>query len=102
MLGDAQMPERVGYRQGVACLRRELQGPFEGWNRSAVVVPDYLVEYADPEQRLALAADVAEYPVESRRALEKRQLARVLVLPFERSRVHYPAAGKGEIRLHPV
>jgi hypothetical protein len=40
-------------------------------------VPDDLVEAADPEQRLRLAADVAPRLVQPGGALEQRQLARV-------------------------
>jgi len=40
------------------------------------------VETADPEQRLGLTALVAERPVQLRRTLERRQLARVLGCPI--------------------
>lgn len=41
--------------------------------RGGVVVPDDLVEAADPEQRPGLTADVAERPVQLRGTLEQRQ-----------------------------
>ena len=56
VLRDPEVPERVGLRQLVAGLCGELQGPFEGGDRGTLVVPDDLVEAADPEQSLALPA----------------------------------------------
>jgi hypothetical protein len=40
------------------------------------------MEAADPEQRLTLAAHIAELAIQLRRSLEQRQFARVLGQPL--------------------
>src|ERR1019366_8678840 len=53
-------------------------GSFKSGNCRAVIAPDNLMETADPEQGLSLAAQVAKHLVELHRTLEQRQLPRVL------------------------
>jgi hypothetical protein len=62
-------------------------------------MPYHLVERADPEQRLALAANVPEHLIEPRRTLEQRQLLWVLLAHLKESRMKDPATGQREIGL---
>ncbi|GAB3866125.1 hypothetical protein [Dactylosporangium cerinum] len=70
----AQVPQRLRPGRGVVGPG----GPFEEGDRSLVVAPDDLVQAADPEQGLGLAAHVACRPEQCQRALEQRQLGRIL------------------------
>jgi predicted dinucleotide-binding enzyme len=78
-------------------------------DRDGVVAPDKLVEAADPEQRFALAAGVAECPVQFCRALEERQLRGILagqlgvfLAKLQEPAMNDPAPGQRQIGLHSV
>ena len=75
---DAQVPQRFGLGQLVADLRGQLARLFQFRNGGLVVTPDDLVETADPEQGLGLAASVTQRPVRLGRAFKQRQLSRIL------------------------
>jgi hypothetical protein len=62
----------------VAGLRRQPAGSLQVRHRGRVVTADELVDAADPEQRLALAAGVAQGPVQLQRSLEQGQLGGIL------------------------
>ncbi len=112
VLGDPQMSECVGLRELVADRSRELPGTLQQRNRSVVVVLDNLVKRADPEQCLALAANVIEQPIELRRPLEQVQL--VLGLGLVRRdtaecrlvrkepRMHEPTTSQREVSLDSI
>src|SRR6185295_703446 len=109
VLGDAQVPEHLGHGPLVTDLRRELVRLLKNRNRGVVVLPNDLMEAADPEQRLTLAAHIAELAVQLRRPLEQRQFARVLGQPLlflvelhKESGVNDPATGQGKISLDRV
>ncbi|HMD25197.1 MAG TPA: hypothetical protein VKH61_13935 [Streptosporangiaceae bacterium] len=109
MLGDAQVPQRLGHRALVADLCRQPARAFKDRHRGLIVTPDDLVEAADPEQRLGLAAHVREVAVQLGGALKQHKLSRILDSPLgvlvqlpEESRVNDPAARQGEIGLYPV
>ena len=76
--GDTQVPEHLGHGPLVTDLCPKLVRPFENGNRGVVVLPNDLMEAADPEQRLSLAAHIAELAIQRRRPLEQSQFARVL------------------------
>jgi antitoxin component of MazEF toxin-antitoxin module len=92
MLRDAQVSKRVGQRQLVAGLLGEIVGTLKSGNSSAVVVPDHLMEDANPEQRFALAAHIPEHLIELSRPLEQHQFVRILVSLLKESRMNDPAA----------
>jgi hypothetical protein len=78
-------------------------------NCGITVAPHNLVEAADPEQRLALAAHVTELAIQLRRALEERQLARVLAEPLRVRpslrkvlRMNHAATSQRKIGFHSV
>jgi len=62
----------------VTDLRPQLVRLLENRNRGVVVLPNDLMEAADPEQRLTLAAHIAELAIQLPRPLEQGQFARVL------------------------
>src|ERR1700730_8308381 len=64
VLGDAQVPERLGHGPLVTDLRPKLVRLLENGNRGVVVLPNDLMEAADPEQRLTLAAHIAELAIQ--------------------------------------
>src|SRR4051812_37741545 len=101
MLRDRQVSHCVGHRELVANLRRELAGAFKARN-SGVVAPRYLMEAADPEQRLGLAVRIAELLIELHRALEQRQFRRILGPLVEEAGVQNAAAGQSEVGLDRV
>ncbi|GIF45914.1 hypothetical protein Afe04nite_04530 [Asanoa ferruginea] len=102
VLGDAEVPQHVGQHQPVAGRLDELARPLERRHGGGVVVPDELVEDADPEQRLALAASVAERPEQLRRPFEERQLMWIFPLGLQETPVHHPATGQRQRRFDAV
>jgi len=109
VLGDAQVPQRFRYRVLGPGLFRQRQRSLEDRDRGLVVAPDDLVEAADPEQRLGLAAYVGQTSVELGRALEQHELALVLgrltgigVELHEEPRVDDPSPGESETCFDPV
>jgi hypothetical protein len=109
VLRNALVPQRIGHCLLVPGPLRELAGSLQGGSRHVVIVPDNLMEAADPEQRLSLAGQVAEHPVQLRRALEQRQLPWVLphltgigVPLLQEARVDDPAAGQGQVSFHGI
>lgn len=106
---DAQVPERLRLNGLVASLRCQVQRLLQEGDRGGVVVPDDLVQAADPEQRFGLSANVTELLVQPGGTLEQRQFAgvlvgrsRVLVAAQQKPRMHQPAARHGQVGLRRV
>jgi len=74
---NAQVPQCLGLGRLVADLGRQPAGLLQERNRGLVVTPDELMETADPEQRLGLAAHIAQRPVKLYRTLEQWQFSGV-------------------------
>jgi hypothetical protein len=90
----------VGERETVAGRLGECVGAPEQRHRRGVVLGDDLVVRAGPEQRLALAAPVAEPAEELGRPLEQGEFGRVRVRAVgQELRVQDAAAGQREVRL---
>src|SRR5690606_19017811 len=92
----------IGHRQVVTDLVGQRVRPFQQRQGRLGVFAYDLVERAKPEQSLSLAPNVAESAIQLGRALEVRQLARVLLAALEKLGVPEATAGKTQVRFHAV
>lgn len=74
MRSNPQMPQSVGQCQRVVCFGGEVAGSLERKNGSGIIVPDDLVEGADPELCFGLTPDITQALVQLEGAVEEGEL----------------------------